>query len=296
MATHKRPRLQPPFPPWSKQPRTANREPPWRQYLYQYEGAPPPPWREPASAWPGNAARLAAKHTSGNRPPGSAAQPATNCGVSRAERPDHRASRVGSECLKCDDRASRSEEEGRAGKKLLTSVAYLRLPAFSRKQCTEDAARRCAIDVVRKAKQAGADIINIVFEREQDMDLMEEDLEAEMQATVKHPGFFHCRLAQLLTLFSADCGEVVQKDLSGSEGGMPVICITLRGPRENPGNMIIINAASAQLAQPVRQCRTGGYLQRISSMGVFGQASNSFRGASEERLGQGTGFWAASAA
>ena len=77
---------------------------------------------------------------------------------------------------------------------------------------------------------------------------------------------------------------------------MPVICITLRGPRENPGNMIIINAASAQLAQPVRQCRTGGYLQRISSMGVFGQASNSFPGASEERLGQGTGFWAASAA
>ena len=112
--------------------------------------------------------------------------------------------------------------------------------------------------MVRKAKQAGADIINIVFEREQDMDLMEEDLEAEMQATVKHPGFFHCRLAQLLTLFSADCGEVVQKDLSGSEGGMPVICITLRGPRENPGNMIIINAASAQLAQPVRQRRTGG--------------------------------------
>ena len=293
MATHKRPRLQPPFPPWSKQPRTANREPPWRQYLYQYENAPPPPpWREPASAWPGNAARPAAKHTSGNRPPGSAAQPATNCGVSRAERPDHQVSRVGSECLKCDDRASRSEEEGRAGKKLLTSVAYLRLPASSRKQCTEDAARRCAIDVVRKAKQAGADIINIVFEREQDMDLMEEDLEAEMQATVKHPGFFHCRLAQLLTLFSADCGEVVQKDVSGSKGGMPVICITTRKSGQHDHyQCCLCSARAASETMPHR-----GYLQRISSMGVFGQASNSFRGASEERLGQGTGFWAASAA
>jgi len=137
-------------------------------------------------------------------------------------------------------------------------VAYLKLPAFSRKHCAEDAAKRSAIDVVRKAKQAGADIINIVFEKEQDMDLMEKDLEAEMQATVKHPGFFHCRLAQLLTLFSADCGQVVQKDLSGSEGGMPVICITLNGPRENSGDMIIINAASAQLAQPMRERCTGG--------------------------------------
>ena len=224
--------------------------------MCQYEATPPPPWREPTP--PCNAAQLTKKHTCGKRPLSSAAQPATKRGDSCAARPGHRASRAGSKYPKCDDRASQSEEPGTVIKKLLTSVAYLKLPAFSRKHCAEDAAKRSAIDVVRKAKQAGADIINIVFEKEQDMDLMEKDLEAEMQATVKHPGFFHCRLAQLLTLFSADCGQVVQKDLSGSEGGMPAICITLNGPRENSGDMIIINAASAQLAQPMRERCTGG--------------------------------------
>ena len=249
MMTQKRPGSEPSYPPWKQ-------KPPRCEYLCQYETTPPPPWREPAPLC--NAAQLTKKHTCGKRPLSSAAQPATKRGDSCVSRPGHRASRAGSKYPKCDDRASQSEEPGTVIKKLLTSVAYLKLPAFSRKHCAEDAAKRSAIDVVRKAKQAGADIINIVFEKEQDMDLMEKDLEAEMQATVKHPGFFHCRLAQLLTLFSADCGQVVQKDLSGSEGGMPAICITLNGPRENSGAMIIINAASAQLAQPMRERCTGG--------------------------------------
>ena len=256
MMTQKRPGSEPSYPPWNKQARVVKQKPPRCEYLCQYQATPPPPWREPAP--PCNAAQLTKKHTCGKRPLSSAAQPATKRGDSCAARPGHRASRAGSKYPECDDRASQSEEPGTVIKKLLTSVAYLKLPAFSRKHCAEDAAKRSAIDVVRKAKQAGADIINIVFEKEQDMDLMEKDLEAEMQATVKHPGFFHCRLAQLLTLFSADCGQVVQKELSGSEGGMPAICITLNGPRENSGAMIIINAASAQLAQPMRECCTGG--------------------------------------
>ena len=256
MMTQKRPGSEPSYPPWNKQARVVKQKPPRCEYLCQYQATPPPPWREPAP--PCNAAQLTKKHTCGKRPLSSAAQPATKRGDSCAARPGHRASRAGSKYPECDDRASQSEEPGTVIKKLLTSVAYLKLPAFSRKHCAEDAAQRSAIDVVRKAKQAGADIINIVFEKEQDMDLMEKDLEAEMQATVKHPGFFHCRLAQLLTLFSADCGQVVQKELSGSEGGMPAICITLNGPRENSGAMIIINAASAQLAQPMRECCTGG--------------------------------------
>ena len=256
MMTQKRPGSEPSYPPWNKQARVVKQKPPRCEYLCQYQATPPPPWREPAP--PCNAAQLTKKHTCGKRPLSSAAQPATKRGDSCAARPGHRASRAGSKYPKCDDRASQSEEPGTVIKKLLTSVAYLKLPAFSRKHCAEDAAQCSAIDVVRKAKQAGADIINIVFEKEQDMDLMEKDLEAEMQATVKHPGFFHCRLAQLLTLFSADCGQVVQKELSGSEGGMPAICITLNGPRENSGAMIIINAASAQLAQPMRECCTGG--------------------------------------
>ena len=256
MMTQKRPGSEPSYPPWNKQARVVKQKPPRCEYLCQYQATPPPPWREPAP--PCNAAQLTKKHTCGKRPLSSAAQPATKRGDSCAARPGHRASRAGSKYPECDDRASQSEEPGTVIKKLLTSVAYLKIPAFSRKHCAEDAAKRSAIDVVRKAKQAGADIINIVFEKEQDMDLMEKDLEAEMQATVKHPGFFHCRLAQLLTLFSADCGQVVQKELSGSEGGMPAICITLNGPRENSGAMIIINAASAQLAQPMRERCTGG--------------------------------------
>ena len=256
MMTQKRPGSEPSYPPWNKQARVVKQKPPRCEYLCQYEATPPPPWREPTP--PCNAAQLTEKHTCGKRPLSSAAQPATKRGDSCAARPGHRASRASSKYPKCDDRASQSEEPGTVIKKLLTSVAYLKLPAFSRKHCAEDAAKRSAIDVVRKAKQAGADIINIVFEKEQDMDLMEKDLETEMQATVKHPGFFHCRLAQLLTLFSADCGQVVQKDLSGSEGGKPVICIELDGPRENSGAMIIINAASAQLAQPMRERCTGG--------------------------------------
>ena len=256
MMTQKRPGSEPSYPPWNKQARVVKQKPPRCEYLCQYQATPPPPWREPAP--PCNAAQLTKKHTCGKRPLSSAAQPATKRGDSCAARPGHRASRAASKYPECDDRASQSEEPGTVIKKLLTSVAYLKLPAFSRKHCAEDAAQRSAIDVVRKAKQAGADIINIVFEKEQDMDLMEKDLEAEMQATVKHPGFFHCRLAQLLTLFSADCGQVVQKELSGSEGGMPAICITLNGPRENSGAMIIINAASAQLAQPMRERCTGG--------------------------------------
>ena len=256
MMTQKRPGSELSYPPWNKQARVVKQKPPRCEYLCQYEATPPPPWREPAP--PCNAAQLTKKPICGKRPLSSAAQPATKRGDSCVSRPGHRASRAGSKYPKCDDRASQSEEPGTVIKKLLTSVAYLKLPALSRKHCAEDAAKRSAIDVVRKAKQAGADIINIVFEKEQDMDLMEKDLEAEMQATVKHPGFFHCRLAQLLTLFSADCGQVVQKDLSGSEGGMPAICITLNGPRENSGAMIIINAASAQLAQPMRERCTGG--------------------------------------
>ena len=99
--TQKRPGLAPLFPPWSKKARAVKQEPPWREYLCQYEGAPPPPWRLPAP--PCSASRPAKKHTCGKRSFGSAAQPATNRGDSRAERPGHRASRAGSNLEDMDD-------------------------------------------------------------------------------------------------------------------------------------------------------------------------------------------------
>ena len=198
---------------------------------------PPPSWKEQGSAAPpaknynsGSAAR--SWHNSG-----SAARPSDRS----AERPAHR--------------VSQWEKRVAVGKKPLTSVAYLKLPAFTE---TQNAARRCVVGVVRKAKEAGADVINIVFQRAADIDFMDKELHAEMQATSKHPGYKYRRVQQLLTLFSPDCGNVVGEDTTGFEDGVPFICLTLSGPHENCGPMIIINAAAEQLRQPSRERRTTG--------------------------------------
>ena len=190
---------------------------------------PPPPLPPPPPAW---------------KEQGSAARPGTKPVDRSAERPAHR--------------VSQWEKRVAVGKKLLTSVAYLRLPAFTEKVITQDAARRCVVGVVRKAKEAGADVINIVFQRAADIDFMDKELHAEMQATSKHPGYKYRRVHQLLTLFSPDCGNVVGEDTTGFEDGVPVICLTLSGPHENCGPMIIINAAAEQLRQPSRERRTTG--------------------------------------
>ena len=194
---------------------------------------PPPPPPRPPPSWKeqGSAAPPAKNYNSG-----SAARPGTKPVDRSAERPAHR--------------VSQWEKRVAVGKKPLTSVAYLKLPAFTE---TEN-----AVGVVRKAKEAGADVINIVFQRAADIDFMDKELHAEMQATSKHPGYKYRRVRQLLTLFSPDCGNVVGEDTTGFEDGVPVICLTLSGPHENCGPMIIINAAAEQLRQPSRERRTTG--------------------------------------
>ena len=207
---------------------------------------PPPPPPRPPPSWKeqGSAAPPAKNYSSDNHLFGSAARPGTKPVDRSAERPAHR--------------VSQWEKRVAVGKKPLTSVAYLKLPAFTEKVITQDAARRCVVGVVRKAKEAGADVINIVFQRAADIDFMDKELHAEMQATSKHPGYKYRRVHQLLTLFSPDCGNVVGEDTTGFEDGVPVICLTLSGPHENCGPMIIINAAAEQLRQPSRERRTTG--------------------------------------
>lgn len=207
---------------------------------------PPPPLPPPPPAWKeqGSAAPPAKNYSLDSRSSGSAARPGTKPVHRSAERPVHR--------------VSQSEKRVAVGKKLLTSVAYLKLPAFTEKVITQDAARRCVVGVVRKAKEAGADVINIVFQNAADIDFMDKELQAEMQATSIHPGYKYRRVHQLLTLFSPDCGNVLGEDTTGFEDGVPVICLTLSGPHENCGPMIIINAAAEQLRQPSRERRTTG--------------------------------------
>ena len=223
------------------------RKRPWIKPLVQQREAVLPPWREqapPCKRSLGSAAQPVKNYGSGSRSSGNAAHPITKPGKSSAERPAHR--------------VAQSEKRAAVGKKLLTSVAYLKLPACPEKEFTQDAAQRCAVGMVQKAKEVGADVINIVFEREADIVNMGKELQAEMRPTSNHRGFDFRRVAQLLTLFSPDCGRLEHEDLTGFEDGVPVICLTLSGPHENCGPMIIINAASERLPQPSRKCRTNG--------------------------------------
>ena len=212
------------------------------------------PWRRSS----GSAARPAMKRSSG-----SAARPATHSGDSSAERPAHHASHVGSKRFKC----------GQLDKKLFTSVAYLSFPELPRKKFKASEARRCVIDVLKQAKAVDADVINIVFQRAADMDLMWDDLQAEMKASDEHPAFSHRRLDQLLTLFSTNCGELVWDDVSAFEDAVPTISLTLRGPSDL-GNMLIINAACPRLPQSARTCMLGHYsdyaLEEMNSISLIG--------------------------
>ena len=211
----------------------------------EYKEIPPPPWRAqapPWKRWSGSAAQPAKNHRCDSHRSASDAHPVTNRGDSTAELPAHR--------------VSQSAEGGAVEKKLLTSVAYLKLPEYPASLFTEDTVRRAALGVIQQAKEAGADVINIVFDRADDIDFIEKELQAVIQATTQHPGFSYRRVAQLLTLFSPDCGSLEREDVTGFEGDVPVICLTLSGPHETCGNMIIVNAAAPRLLQPSRERRT----------------------------------------
>ena len=120
-------------------------------------------------------------------------------------------------------------------------MAYLHLPEIPEKNYQKSEGRRCTIEALQQAKAVGADVINMVFQRGSDIDLIWDDLTGEMQATDGHPGFEFRRLNQMLTIFSANCGEPIWEDLFEEyefATGVPTICLTFSGPSDF-GNMVV---------------------------------------------------------
>ena len=179
----------------------------------------------------------------------SAQQPAVFSHADRksieCEQPNthHLSGAVGNKRIKC-------EQPARA---LLTSVVYLHLPEIPEKNPQESEMYPCAIEGLRQALEVGADVINMVFQRASDIDLVWVDLYEEMQANDQHPELQYRRLEQMLTIFSPNCGPVVWEDPLDryeTETGVPTICLIFSS---GFGNMVVFNSACPQLSQSARK-------------------------------------------
>ena len=180
---------------------------------------------------------------------GSAQQPAVFSHADRksieCEQPNthHLSGAVGNKRIKC-------EQPARA---LLTSVVYLHLPEIPEKNPQESEMYPCAIEGLRQALEVGADVINMIFQRASDIDLVWVDLYEEMQANDQHPELQYRRLEQMLTIFSPNCGPVVWEDPLDryeTETGVPTICLIFSS---GFGNMVVFNSACPQLSQSARK-------------------------------------------
>ena len=97
------------------------------------------------------------KRSHGSNAAGSAARPAhLSSAAGGAERPAHPSSDLGSKRQQCAELD-----------KLQAIVAYISSPL---KTYTANAQQRSAMEVIRQAKQAGADVINLAFARAMDID------------------------------------------------------------------------------------------------------------------------------
>ena len=179
----------------------------------------------------------------------SAQQPAVFSHADRksieCEQPNthHLSGAVGNKRIKC-------EQPARA---LLTSVVYLHLPEIPEKNPQESEMYPCAIEGLRQALEVGADVINMIFQRASDIDLVWVDLYEEMQANDQHPELQYRRLEQMLTIFSPNCGPVVWEDPLDryeTETGVPTICLIFSS---GFGNMVVFNSACPQLSQSARK-------------------------------------------
>ena len=111
----------------------------------------------------------------------------------------------------------------------------------------------CAIEGLRQALEVGADVINMIFQRASDIDLVWVDLYEEMQANDQHPELQYRRLEQMLTIFSPNCGPLVWEDPLDryeTETGVPTICLIFSS---GFGNMVVFNSACPRLSQSARQ-------------------------------------------
>ena len=155
----------------------------------------------------------------------------------------HLSGAVGNKRIKCEQPA----------RTLLTSVAYLHLPEIPEKNPQESEMYPCAIEGLRQALEVGADVINMIFQRASDIDLVWVDLYEEMQANDQHPELQYRRLEQMLTIFSPNCGPLVWEDPLDryeTETGVPTICLIFSS---GFGNMVVFNSACPQLSQSARK-------------------------------------------
>ena len=200
----------------------------------------------------------------------SAQQPAVFSHADRksieCEQPNthHLSGAVGNKRIKC-------EQPARA---LLTSVVYLHLPEIPEKNPQESEMYPCAIEGLRQALEVGADVINMIFQRASDIDLVWVDLYEEMQANDQHPELQYRRLEQMLTIFSPNCGPVVWEDPLDryeTETGVPTICLIFSS---GFGNMVVFNSACPRLSQSARIRMLDDYsdesLEQIDSIRLIG--------------------------
>ena len=161
----------------------------------------------------------------------------------------HLSGAVGNKRIKCEQPA----------RTLLTSVAYLHLPEIPEENPQESEMYPCAIEGLRQALGVGADVINMIFQRASDIDLVWVDLYEEMQANDQHPELRHRRLEQMLTIFSPNCGPLVWEDPLDryeTETGVPTICLTFSS---GFGNMVVFNSACPRLSQSARKRMLDAY-------------------------------------
>ena len=215
----------------------------------------------------------AAKKRSKCEQPNSAEQPAHSSHVHRkytkSEQPDnhHLFGAVGNKRIKCEQ----------PDRTLLTSVAYLYLPEIPDQNSTESEERSCAIEGLQQALEVGADIINMIFQRASDIDLIWVDLCGEMQANAQHPELQCRRLHQMLTIFSPTCcGPTIWDDPFDEYEkltGVPTMCLTFPAP-SGSGNMVIFNSACPRLSQSARRRMLDAYsdeaLDQIDSIRLIG--------------------------
>ena len=176
----------------------------------------------------------------------------------------HLSGAVGNKRIKCEQPA----------RTLLTSVAYLHLPEIPEKNPQKSEMYPCAIEGLRQALGVGADVINMIFQRASDIDLVWVDLYEEMQANDQHPELQYRRLEQMLTIFSPNCGPVVWEDPLDryeTETGVPTICLTFSS---GFGNMVVFNSACPRLSQSARIRMLDAYsdesLDQIDSIRLIG--------------------------
>ena len=159
---------------------------------------------------------------------------------------------------------------------LLTSVAYLHLSEITEKAILKGEAHVCAIEALQQALAVGAEVINMVFQRPLDIDLVWVELCDEMQANDEHPQLEYRRNHTLLTIFSPNCGALIWEDYGNEyeeKTGVRTICLTFNGP-SNSGKMVIFNTACPQLSQCSRTCMLDTYssesLEEMDSIRVIG--------------------------